>query len=208
MNRTEKILTLIDRLGVASVRQLHEILRLGTYRNTCRVINKLSPYLHEVRGREKVVYLNKDGRELIASDKEVKKSILFDHMLLANDAYIYFSCPHDWQTEHVIESHTEATHSFAIQVKGLTSTQTKKVVADATFSRNGYLYLIEIDNTRHMTDNMKKIKKYKDMWTDIQSKHKKQPFLYFITTSENRKRKLLSACKGIRAEVLTFEEIR
>ena len=35
MNRTEMILTLIDRLGVVSVRQLHEILKLGTYRNTC-----------------------------------------------------------------------------------------------------------------------------------------------------------------------------
>lgn len=208
MNRTEKILTLIDRLGVVSVRQLHEILRLGTYRNTCRVINKLSPYLHEVRSREKIVYLNKVGRELIASDKEVKKSILFDHMLLANDAYIYFSCPHDWQTEHVIESHTEAAHYFSIQVKGLTSTQTKKVIADATFSRNGYLYLIEIDNTRHMADNVKKVKRYKEMWTDIQKKANMQPILYFITVSQNRKRKLQAATKGLRAEVLTFEEIR
>ena len=208
MNRTERILTLIDRLGVASVRQLHEILRLGTYRNTCRVINNLSTYLHEVRSREKVVYLNKEGRELIASDNEVKKSILFDHMLLTNDAYIYFSCPHDWQREHTFETVTEANHGFAIQVKGLASTQTKKVIADATFTRNGYIYLIEIDNTRHMQDNFKKVKRYREMWSDIQRKTNLQPFLYFITTSDSRKRKLQTATKGMRAEILTFNEIR
>ena len=208
MNRTERILTLIDRLGVASVRQLHEILRLGTYRNTCRVINKLSPYLHEVRSREKIVYLNKEGRELIASDKEIKKSILFDHMLLTNDAYIYFDCPHDWRREHVFETVTEADHGFAIQVKGLASTQTKRVIADATFSRNGYIYLVEIDNTRQMQDNLKKVKRYKEVWSDIQRKTNLQPFLYFITTSDSRKRKLASALKGVRAEVLTFGEIR
>ncbi|RWR04129.1 replication-relaxation family protein [Siminovitchia fortis] len=208
MNRTEKILTLIDRLGVASVRQLHEILRLGTYRNTCRVINKLSPYLHEVRSREKIVYLNKDGRELIASVNEIKKSMLFDHMLLTNDAYIYFNCPHDWRREYAFESSTDAGYGFAIQVKGLTTATTKKLVADAMFSRNGYIYLIEIDNTRHMADNIKKVKRYKEMWTDIQKKSNMQPFLYFITLSESRKRKLQTACKGMRAEVLTFDEIR
>lgn len=185
------------------------MLSLGKYRNACRVITNLSPYLNEVRSREKIVYLNKEGREFIASDNEIKKSMLFDHMLLANDAFIYFECPRDWRREHVFETSTAAKYSFAIQVNGLsTATQTKKIVADATFSRNGYLHLIEIDNTRMMSDNIKKIKRYAEMWNDIKNKNKLQPVLYFFTVSENRKRKLTAATKNLNARVLTFDEIR
>lgn len=209
MDRTERILTLIDKLGAVSVRQLHDILHLGTYRNTCRVISKLSPYLHEVRSREKIVYLNKDGRDLIASENEVKRSMLFDHMLLANDAYIYFNCPRDWKRECVIEFTKEPEYSFRIQVKGLQSAvEVKKIIPDAVFTRNGYVHLIEIDNTRSMQDNLKKIKAYKELWKDIKEKYKLQPILYFFTVSENRKKKLAAAVKDMRSEVLTFNEIK
>ncbi|GIN74053.1 hypothetical protein J14TS2_45280 [Bacillus sp. J14TS2] len=209
MNRTEMILTLIDRLGVVSVRQLHDILKLGTYRNTCRVINQLSTYLNVVRSKEKIVYLNKEGRELIASNNEVKKSILFDHMLLANEAYIYFNCPIDWKREQITEVIKEPEYSFRIQVKGLKqAVESKKIISDSIFTRNGYVHLIEIDNTRQMSDNLKKIKNYESMWDDIKQKYKLQPILYFFTVSENRKRKLARACKSLRAEVLSFSEIK
>lgn len=209
MNRTERILTLIDRLGVVSVRQLHAIFKLGTYRNTCRVINQLSPYLNVVRSKEKIVYLNKDGRELIASNNEIKKSVLFDHMLLANEAYIHFNCPLDWMREVITEVVKEPEYSFGIQVRGLKqAVESKKVISDAIFTRNGYIHLIEIDNTRQMSDNLKKIKKYESMWGDIKQKYKLQPILYFFTVSESRKRKLAAACKNVRVEVFSFKDIK
>lgn len=208
MNRTELILSTIDKLGAVSVRQLHQILQLGTYRNTCRVISQLAPYLHEVRSKEKIVYLNKEGRELIASETEVKKSILFDHMLLANDAYIYLNCPHDWKREQVIEVTKQPAYAFDIQVKGLGMVEKKRLVSDAVFSRNGYVHLIEIDNIRDMRDNLKKIKVYREMWKDFKEKYQLQPILYFFTVSENRKGKLAAAVKGLRAEVFTFNDIR
>lgn len=50
MKRAERILREIDRLGAVSVKQLHEILHLGSYRNTCRVVNQLGDYLHQAKG--------------------------------------------------------------------------------------------------------------------------------------------------------------
>lgn len=181
---------------------------MGTYRNTCRVISNLGNYLNEVRGKEKIVYLNKDGRELIASINEVKKSILFDHMLLANEAYIYFSCPQTWQREYTFEMTKDPEYAFAIQVNGIKPTVKKRLVSDAVFTHNGYVHLVEIDNTREMKDNIKKIKTYEDMWDDIQEKYQMQPILYFFTTSESRKRKLNAALKNLNAEVLTFNDIK
>lgn len=208
MNRTEMILTLIDRLGVVSVRQLHCIMKMGSYRNTCRIISNLSSYLHEVRGREKVVYLNKDGRDLIASDNEVKKSILFDHMLLANEAYIYFNCPQTWQREYTIESVADDDYGFSIQIGSTAVKAKKKLISDAVYTRNGYVHLVEIDNTRHMQDNIKKINSYKEMWPNIKSKFNMQSVLYFFTTTETRKRKLITVAKGLNMEVYTFDDIK
>jgi hypothetical protein len=206
--RIEKVLQVIDKLGIVTVKQLHEIMQLGTYRNTCRIVNQLSDFLHVDRGQRKIIYLNKDGREFIGSDKEIKKSILFDHMLLTNQAYIYFNFPFDWKREYVIESKNEPEYQFGIQIKGITVTSKKKIISDAGFTRNGNLHLVEIDNTRSMKDNKMKIEKYTDMWNDIK-KHS-QPILYFFTTTNMRKQKLETwvQSKKIRCEVHTFDEIK
>jgi hypothetical protein len=184
--RTEQILSVIDRLGAVSVKQLHEILKIGSYRHTCRVISQLETYLHVSRSNQKIVYLNKEGRQLIGSDKEIKKSILIDHMLLANEAFIYFNCPQDWKRECPIEIDQEQDFSFAIQVKGLTVATKKRIVCDALFKRDGCVHLIEIDNTRSMQDNRKKVEKYKEMWPAIKAQFKMQPKLCIFTKSEKR----------------------
>lgn len=202
--RTEQILKVIDQLGAVSVKQLHDILRIGTYRHTCRIINQLEPYLHVSRGQQKIVYLNKDGRNLIGSEKEVKKSILFDHMLLANDAYIYFNCPADWKREYPIEIEQEQEFSFAIQVKGLSVATKKKIIPDAFFKRDGYVYLLEIDNTRSMVDNKKKIEKYKEMYKGIKNKFGAQPKLCIFTFSEIRKKEFISWCDKLPHDVIVL----
>ncbi len=209
LERKEQILSTIDRLGAVSVKQLHEILKIGTYRHTCRTIGQLDEYLHVVRSNQKIVYLNKDGRQLIGSENEIKKSMLFDHILLANDAYIYYNCPVDWKREYSIEATSKdlELHSFGIQIKGL-STAKKKIIPDAIFSRNGYAYLVEIDNTRTMQDNKKKIERYKEMWTDIKEHFGVQPKLCIFTQSEKRKREFLKLCEKMPCEIYTFSEIK
>jgi hypothetical protein len=199
--RTEKILSVIDQLGAVSVKQLHEILKIGTYRHTCRIISKLETYLHVSRSNQKIVYLNKDGRQLIGSEKEVKKSILFDHMILANNAFIHYDCPGDWKREYAIEIEQEQEYSFAIQVTGLTVATKKKIVPDALFKRDGYLYLIEIDNTRTMQDNRKKIEKYREMWPKIKEHFGLQPKLSIFTLSEKRKKEFMQLCEKLHYEI-------
>lgn len=192
--RIEQILSVIDQLGAVSVKQLHEILRIGTYRHTCRIIGQMEPYLHASRSRQKIVYLNKEGRQLIGSEKEIKKSMLFDHMLLANEAYIYYDCPNDWKRECAIEIEQEDNFSFAIQVKGLSVATKKKIIPDAVFKRDGFLHLVEIDNTRTMQDNRKKIEKYKEMWGDIKKHFGMQPKLCIFTLSEKRRKEFEKMC--------------
>ena len=184
----------IDTLGMAKIKHLQQIHDLKSYRNACRVVKQLSPYLHETFfEKEKIVYLNKNGCDLIGSRKEVKKTTLIEHTLLANEAYLYFGCPIDWKREYVLE---EKKKLSGLQLGGL-KLASKKIVADAVFSRDGYLYLIEIDNTRKMVDNQKKIESYLEM---LRPSHK----LFIFTKTEDRKRKFEKWLKG-RGEVLVFK---
>ncbi|USK85748.1 replication-relaxation family protein [Peribacillus asahii] len=199
----------IDQLSMAKIRHLQQIHELKSYSNACRVIKQLSPYVHEtMHNKEKVLYLNKEGRQLIGSTKEVKKNTLIEHTLLRNEAYLYFNCPIDWKTEYRIES-KEKVPTFDIQFKGL-SPATKKVVSDAAFTRNGYLHLVEIDNTRSMSDNYKKIESYVNMLADVRERLGLIPALYIFTHTNHRRRKFESWMKkhNIRGEVKTFEEIK
>jgi hypothetical protein len=197
--RTELLLKTIDQLGVTTVRQLQRIHDLGSYRNACRIVSQLEPYLHVTRGREKIFYLNKEGRELIGSDKEVKKSMQIEHKLLTNEAYIYFGCPSDWRTEYKLEYEEEIT-DIIIKIGSGKSVMKKVVIADAYFDGN----IIEIDNTRHMKDNMKKIMNYREIF----QLKKINPRLYFFTTTSHRKQKLEKWLAGMDHQVLTFDEIK
>lgn len=201
--RIESLLLTIDRLGMAKIKHLQRIHDLKSYRNACRVVRQLEPYTHQVfHEREKIIYLNKEGRELIGSKKEVKRTSYMSHTLLRNEAYLYFNCPLDWRTEHPLETQQKALTPFEIQVKGITPISKKKVIGDAVFTRNGYLHIIEIDNTRNMSDNRKKIDLYKEILPNLNN-----PILYFFTQTEDRKRKLQGWLKGTRSEVKTFQEI-
>lgn len=192
---------------MAKIRHLQHIHDLKSYRNACRVIKQLDPFIHETFfEKEKVVYLNKAGREMIGSTKEVKRNSLMEHTLLCNEAYLYFNCPIDWKTEHRIES-KEAVPTFGIHFMGLSPAK-KRIVSDASFSRNGYLYLIEIDNTRSMNDNRKKIEAYSQVLQDIRKSV--APILCIFTTNLERKRKfeLWLKEKNIHGQVKTFHEVK
>jgi hypothetical protein len=205
-NRVETLLQTIDRLGIVKIKHLQEIHDLN-YRNACRIITtQLRPYIHETYfQKEKVITLNKKGRELIASDKdEIKISTQTIHYLLRNEVYLHFKCPSDWKNEHAIEAHVSGHFGSDIVFNGLTLSNKKKVVVDAVFQRNGYLHLIEVDNTQEMRANKKKIETYKEILPYVKEG---TPILYFFTTTENRKRKLIEWCKGMRHEVYTFDEL-
>ncbi|PLR84676.1 hypothetical protein CVD25_01175 [Bacillus canaveralius] len=127
------------------------------------------------------------------------------HSLLRNEVYLHFECPRDWKIEHAIEVEQKSLTTFQVQVQGLKQNNRRKVIADAAFNRNGYLHLIEVDNSRDMKDNRKKVDMYREILPSIQDG---VPILFFFTTTEDRKRKLGSWLKGIRHQVKTFAEIK
>jgi hypothetical protein len=198
----------IDRLGIVKINHLLEIHDLKSYRNACRIITShLRPFIHETYyQKEKVMYLNKKGREFIASEKgdiQINQHTL--HSLLRNEVYMHFKCPFDWKNEHTLEANAKGQISGEILFQGLTLSNKKKVIADAVFSRNGYLYVIEVDNERKMIDNKKKIESYKEILPVYKNQN---PVLYFFTKTESRKGKLQEWLKGINHKVMTFEEIK
>lgn len=198
----------IDILGVAKIKHLQKIHELKSYRNACYAVKSLKPYIHETFiGKEKIIYLNKAGRDLIGSSKEIKKTPLLEHSLLRNEVYLYFNCPLDWKTECTFEIETAAPNTLEMKIKGLKPVAKKKIVSDAAYVRNGYLHLIEIDNTRNMKDNKKKIELYAEIMPSIR---KYVPVLLFFTLSNLRKKKLENWCNGMgfRYEVRTFEDLK
>lgn len=202
-SRTESLLMTIDTLGMAKIKHLQKIHDLKSYRNACRVVRQLEPYTHSIfHEREKIIYLNKEGRALIGSNKEMKRTSYMSHTLLRNEAYLYFNCPLDWRKEHTLETSQKVATQFEMIINGKPPISKKKVIADAVFTRNGYFHIIEIDNTRNMSDNKKKIELYREIMPTVQN-----GMLYFFTHTEERKRKLESWMKGMKGEVKLFKEI-
>ena len=203
--RVERLLMTIDKLSMASIKHLRGIHDLKSYRNACKVLKQIEPYTQVTYfNKQKVFYLNKCGRDLIGSEREVKRNQNIEHTLLRNDAYIYLNCPLDWQNEAVIEYEVQQPNDLGIIIKGLSTAVKSKVVTDAMYRRNGYTHLVEIDNTRQMQDNLKKIKSYAECF-----KYLDTPRLEIFTASLDRKRKFekwLLEYK-LRGEVKTYEEI-
>lgn len=196
----------IDQLGMATIKHLRGIHDLKSYRNACFALKKLEPYTSTTFfNKEKVYYLNKCGRSLIGSDKDVKKTSNLEHTLLRNNVYLHLNCPIDWCNESVLEYEVEQANSYGIIMKGLSVATKCKMVADAVYTRNGYTHIVEIDNVRDMKDNRKKLQSYVDCFKYIDT-----PRLEIFTTTLDRKRKFekwLIDFK-LRGEVIIFNSIK
>ncbi|KAA0563687.1 hypothetical protein F0342_12850 [Bacillus sp. CH30_1T] len=208
--RLESLLMTIDRLGIVKIKHLQHIHKLGSYRNACKIVNGLSEYTHQKYwNKEKVIYLNEKARKLIDSEHSVTMSLNTEHYLLRNDIYIHFGCPHDWDIEHTFETVTEPLSRTDIIIQGIKPSNKRKLVTDAYFTRNGYAYLIEIDNKLNMADNRKKVSNYAEVLPLIRKNFNGAPILYFFTHTKDRKKKLSTWLKdrGIRHEVILYDEI-
>ena len=196
----------IDRLQACTIRHLRGIHDLKSYRNACYTLKRIEEYTSTTYyNKEKVFYLNKAGRNLIGSTKEVKPNLKLEHTLLRNDAYLYLNCPLDWQNEKVLEYEVQQPNPQGIIIRGISVATKSRVIADAVYKRNGYTHIVEIDNKRDMKDNIKKIKSYKECFKFLDT-----PRLEIFTASLDRKRKfekMLQESK-LRGEVWTYEEIR
>ncbi len=174
--------------------QLQIIHRLGSVRNTNRILKGLSNYLSSFREEYSTIYyLNKDGREYVNSQKKRKKNSFINHVIMRNYFYIYTGMPSDWKNE----------------IKVYDGTYT--IICDTYFKVRKRYHFLEVDLTQKMSENRKKIENYYGLMK-CQSVKKYLgyfPQLIWLTSTEYRRKQLNELCKDIPSTaVYTLDDIK
>ncbi len=139
-----------------------------------------------------VYYLNKVGRQMIGSNKVVKRTLQVRHALMRNDFFFYMRCPINWKHE--------------VKVTDGTTT----LVTDVHFTKNRVHHFLEVDNTQSMAENCAKIRRYTEMFGRgvFQRELGYFPTLHIVTVSKSRVRRFEEMCKGLPAQVYCIEDIK
>lgn len=153
----------------------------------------MEEYLNNFReeGYGAVYYLNRIGRQMIGSQKIVRRTLQTKHTLMRNDYYFYMGCPGNWRNE--------------IKVTDGKTT----LVTDALFTKNKRHNFLEVDNTQSMAENSAKIKRYKEMFERglFQKEFGYFPTLHIVTVSRSRVRRFTELCEGLPLEVYQIIDI-
>ncbi|WP_394557388.1 replication-relaxation family protein [Priestia aryabhattai] len=185
--RTEDILYSLKKLDYLSRSQLQQLHDLGQKRNANRVLQQCSEFLSSFRDIENIYYLNKEGRDRVGSSKIRKKTPQAKHFIMRNYIYIAFECPSDWKNE------------VKLGIKE------KKIInkCDATFTRDNKRYIVEVDNMQKMSENKKKIEKYKVI---AESGVYGSPDFIWITTTTYRQKQLSDLCADLDCQVFLLSD--
>jgi hypothetical protein len=173
--------------------QISKIHRLGKVRNTNRVLNGLSDYISNFReGYSNIYYLNKLGRMYVNCDKVRKKNANVNHTIMRNQFYIFIGLPTHWKNESKVKDDKIS------------------LICDAIFQKEGKLNLLEIDHKQKSIENRQKIKLYKELKHNkiIETNIGYFPRLYWVTTTEYRRKQLQELCKELPCTVYTMDDIR
>lgn len=188
--REEQILLLLKKFDFMTRDQLNQYFDLGLKRNTNRVLFELSDHLLSIReGYQTIYYLSKKGRSYVDCEK-IRKRGNHMHHVMRNDMWLHYDCPPDWKNE--------------IRVSDGTST----AVVDAMFTNAWGMHFLEVDNMQSMKENRNKIKRYKSLMGNLESKVGHMPTIVWLTTSEYRKAQLAKECEGLQFKVFTVNDIK
>src|SRR5699024_7321200 len=192
IQRQERILSRLDKVGYVTRKQMQVIESLGGDRNAHRILHEMEKdkLISSVRREQKIYFLTGSGKNLIGSTKELKQSHI-DHTLMKNDMYIKLGMPGNWQAEVPIKFND----------------QEKYLIPDAMFNVENKLSFIEIDNLQAMQTNDEKIMKYGKLFKAMFRQYKEHHTLIWYTLSEERKKKLEEACNkhGIKFRIYKEE---
>lgn len=190
-SREESILLFLKKFDFVTRNQLSRYFKLGSKRNTNRVISALSDYLSHVReGHNFIYYLNANGRSYVDCNKIRKKGAHVEHTIMRNEFYLFYRCPHDWRNEIKISD-------------GKTF-----IIVDAMFSRNGFQHFLEVDNLQSMQENRAKITRYKTLLESLVKQYSYHPTLVWLTTTEHRRKQLEKECEGLKVKLYTTGDIK
>lgn len=193
--REESILLLLKKFDFLTRDQLNNYFRLGTKRNTNRVLHGISDYLMRIReGHQTIYYLSKEGKDYVDCEKVRKKGGHVNHAIMRNDMWFFNDCPKDWKNE--------------IKV----SDGYSKVIVDAMFTDNwNRRHFLEVDSIQKMKENRDKIKRYKELFNNglLQEDLGHFPTVVWLTTTEHRRKQLKVECEGLPVVmVFTTTDIR
>lgn len=139
-----------------------------------------------------VYFLNRIGRQMIGSQKIVRRTLQVRHTLMRNDFFFHAGCPSTWRPEiKVTDGHTT-------------------LVTDALFMKEKKYNFLEVDNTQSMAENTLKIRRYKEMCNRglFQKDFGYFPTLHIVTASRVRIRRFTELCEGLPFKVYYSEDIR
>lgn len=191
--RWTELLLFFDRLDYLTTSQVEALGLTGGRRNTRRILGDMedAKLLTSFTLDEKVYYLAAAGRKLVGSDKVRKKTLHVPHFLLRNDVYLRYRPP-IWRPEHTFKWLDES------------------VTCDAFFTLNGAHYFLEVDRTQAMRENAAKVALYRSLRDSglYQKRHNTFPTLMFVTTSEYRQKALRALLDGMKAEILTVNDVK
>ena len=183
----------IKLLDYVTVKQLSLMFDLKGRSNKYRVIKQLEPYLHRFKYGNVTVYaLNRNGREMVWSDKKRECMENFDHYMMRNDLYIASGCPVTWRNETTFTSRSELGMG------------TVSLRPDAYYMDDGY-HLIEIDNKQDMREKRKKVERYRKLIE--RGTFSGMPKLKWVTRSSYREKELYDLCDGLNVTVHLWSEI-
>lgn len=181
--REEQILLLLQRFDFLTRDQLCNYFKLGTTRNTNRVLRTISEYLVSFReGYQSIYYLSPKGKKYVDCDKVRKKGGHVKHTIMRNDFWLYSDCPNTWKNEIKVSDGSET------------------VIVDAIYKDDwDRRHFIEIDNLQQMKENRNKIKRYKQLLENghIEEKLGHFPTIIWVTTTEHRREQLKKESDGL-----------
>lgn len=194
-HREEQILLLLKRFDYLTRDQINAYFKLGTVRNTNRVLNNISEYLNVIRdGYQSIYYLNRVGREYVQCNKIRKKTANVNHYIMRNSFWLYNGCPNDWQNEIKVDD-------------GKTT-----IITDAFYKKLETYHFLEVDNKQMMKENRLKINRYLDLYRNraVANQLGHFPTVVFLTTTELRRLQLKEICNDLPfvTHVFTLDDIR
>lgn len=191
VTRWIQILESLDSHGFMTTSQLQRLHGLSGRRNTSRILNDMNDLLSSFQLDEKVYYLSAKGRKEIGSTNVRRRTLHTQHTLLRNEVYLRYR-PEYWRLEFPIKWND------------------KSIVPDAIFKRDGQFVFLEVDHTQSMAQNEKKIAMYRELRESnvFQSKYGHFPTILFVTMSDYRQKQLRALLDGMKAEILTFNDMK
>lgn len=200
LERHERILSSLDKLQYATVKQLNRLHRLSSDRNCYRVLRQLEDdkLVKYIKREMNIYHLTKEGRELIGSEQELPKHRNIDHILMRNDLYVYLGNPQSWKIEQEVEVSGEVIRADAYFTRPKKDTQRQ---IDRCF--------VEVDHTTPMIENKKKITQYEKLNKAFKTQYDQELTLIFYVVSETRKRTIIKYAKGkVPVEVYSVSDLR